>query len=62
MFQYGSKQPVKAQKQNGSSDCGVFTIAMATAIAFSKNQIFDQKSMRAYLVNCLNAKHFTLVP
>lgn len=41
LFQYGPKQPIikliKTQKQNGSSDCGVFAIAMATAIAFGRN-------------------------
>ena len=41
LFQYGPKQPtiklIRTQKQEGSSDCGVFAVAMATAIAFGRN-------------------------
>ena len=69
LFQYGSMQPaiklIRTQKQEGSSDCGVFAVAMATAIPLGRNptkQIFQQKSMRSHFVNCLNQKHFTLFP
>ena len=69
LFRYGPKQPtiklIRTQKQEGSIDCGVFAVAMATAIAFDRNptkQVFQQKLMRAHFVNCLNKKRFTLFP
>ena len=69
LFQYGPKQPtiklIRTQKQEGSSDCGVFAVAIATAIVLGKNptkSAFQQKSMRSHFVNCLNQEHFTLFP
>ena len=69
LFQYGPKQPtiklIRTQKQEGSSDCGVFTVAIATAIVLGKNptkSAFQQKLLRSHFVNCLNQEHFTLFP
>ena len=56
---------VRSQQQKGSKDCGVFAIAMATTIALGHNPsnvIFNQKLMRAHLVDCLKERKFTLFP
>jgi len=41
LFQYNSNKPVikvtQSQRQKGSTDCGVFALANATAIAFGVN-------------------------
>ena len=40
-------------KQGGASDCGLFAIATATALAFgSYSTQFQQGSMRQHLVKC----------
>ena len=44
---------IKTTKQKGADDCGVFSIAYATAIALGRSPaklIFRQSSMRAHLV------------
>ena len=56
---------VRSQQQKGSKDCGVFAIAMATTIALGHNPsnvVFNQKLMRAHLVDCLKERKFTLFP
>ena len=56
---------MKSQKQSGYTDCGVFSIANATTIAFGLNPAkltLWQDSMRAHLVNCLQKKQFSLFP
>ena len=59
LFQCGPKKvTVKvahSQKQKGGSDCGVYAIAFATAIAYEMNagrQKLKQEAMRPHLVNC----------
>ena len=50
---------VKMQKQKGTSDCGVFTIKIATSLAFGINptaSVFEQDCMRGHLSKCLEAK------
>jgi len=45
------------QKQVGGADCGLFTIAFATAIAFGKPPSklkLVQQELRSHLVNCFN--------
>ena len=45
------------------SDCGVFSIANATTIAFGLSpakQTLQQDHMRAHLVSCLQKKEFSL--
>ena len=52
-------------KQEGCKDCGVFAIAIATAIASGLNpsrQNFKQEAMRGYLVNCFNKEILTPFP
>lgn len=54
---------IKTQRQKGNKDCGLFAIAMTTAIAFGKNPskvTFCQESVRAHLVSCLNKQNFSL--
>ena len=56
---------MNSQKQMGVKDCGLFSIAFATAIAFGQNptkQMFQQQSMRAHLVNCFENKKMTPFP
>ena len=46
-------------------DCGVFSIAFATAIAFNAvpvKQRFRQGAMRAHLVSCFQHSKMTLFP
>ena len=46
----------RCQKQKGGKDCGLFSIAFATALAFRSHPSklkFDQSMMRQHLVNCL---------
>jgi len=55
----------QCRKQTGSKDCGVFTIAIATAIASGLNptrQNFKQKAMRGHLVDCFNNEMLTPFP
>ena len=42
------------QKQVGAQDCGLFAVAIATAILFGKDTPaqFNQKIMRDYLLEC----------
>jgi len=58
---------MKSQKQSGCTDCGIFSIANATSIAFANatsiafginpaKLTLQQDSMRAHLVNCLQKK------
>ena len=54
---------IKTQRQKGNKDCGLFAIAMATAIAFGTNLskvTFCQESMRAHLVSCLNIQKYLI--
>ena len=56
---------IKTQRQKGNKDCGLFAVAMATAITFGKNPskvTFCQESLRAHLVTCLNKQEFSLFP
>ena len=70
LFEHNSEsQPtinlVRSQQQKGTKDCGVFAIAMATAIALGQNPsnvTFHQELMRAHLVDCLEKHKFTLFP
>ena len=53
------------QKQVGGTDCGLFAIAVITAIAHGKDpsQIqFKQEEIRNHLLNCLKDKYITLFP
>ena len=53
----------RSQKQKGVTDCGLFAIANATAIAHGKNPTqFKQDFMRAHLLDCFDQKHMSLFP
>ena len=69
LFQVGSVKlkitVSQSQKQKGGTDCGIFAIAFATALAFginlSKLQL-KQESMRAHLINCFNKHRISPFP
>ena len=51
--------------QSGTYDCGLFTIANATALANGispGSQLYDQTKMRRHLWNCLKARKLTPFP
>ena len=51
------------QKQNGSKDCGVFSIGFANAIVLGLNPgKILQPVMRAHLVNCFNKGEMMMFP
>ena len=56
---------IKTQKQEGSKDCGLFAIAVATAIAHGADPTslrFDQAAMRNHLVQCFKDGVMTMFP
>ena len=53
------------QRQVGSSDCGLFAIAFATAIAFGLDPggiLFDQQKLRQHLLDCFEKRGMTMFP
>ena len=53
------------QKQKGGKDCGLFSIAFATAMAFGlypSKLKFDQSMMRQHLVDCFNKERMIPFP
>ena len=55
----------KCQKQIGHSDCGLFSIAAANAIAVGINPVrvqFQQTCMRNHLLNCFEKGHLEAFP
>ena len=58
-------QFVDVHLQDGGSDCGLLSLAYATALCLNKSPgsyIFDQSSLRQHLVQCLESQHFTMFP
>ena len=54
-----------SQKQRGGTDCGLFAIAFATAIAFGLNPSklkLRQEAMRAHLVHRFDKKCLSTLP
>lgn len=51
-------------KQIGVDDCGVYAIAMSTALATSGQspQSFTQNGMRSHLVQCFTDHAFSIFP
>ena len=50
------------QMQSGGYDCGLFSIAFATALVFGEQPgryLFDQKKMRAHLIQCLERQQMS---
>ena len=53
------------QKQAGFADCGLFSIAFATALVFGKrpeNYYFNQNEMRFHLLRCFEKRKMELFP
>jgi len=53
------------QMQSGGYDCGLFSIAFATALVFGKQPehfLFDQQKMRAHLIECLERQELSMFP
>ena len=51
--------------QNGTSDCGLYAIAFATAVAFGHDPgscLFDQQKLRRHLYHCLNVGRLESFP
>ena len=68
LFQLISEHPTitmcRCQKQAGTTDCGVFSIAYAVALVHGKNPgklKFHQDKMRSHLVDCFQ-KQITYGP
>ena len=60
---------VKMQKQEGTHDCGLFAIAVATSEAFNSCnnpqgslRIFEQDCMRAHLIHCFEKGELSMFP
>ncbi len=56
---------IDVQLQSGESDCGIFAVAYATALAFGQSPQhihFDQKKMRKHLVECFENRKMTPFP
>ena len=56
---------VNCQRQMGSSDCGLFAVAFATALAQGlkpENFTFIQGDMRKHLYNCLSSGKLSMFP
>ena len=53
------------QMQSGGYDCGLFSIAFATALVFGEQPgcfLFDQKKMRAHLFHCFERQQMSMFP
>lgn len=53
------------QMQCGESDCGLFSIAFATALVFGEQPghiLFDQRIMRSHLIHCFEQKQISMFP
>ena len=59
LFPSFSVKVMQTQKKVGGNDCGLFAIAIATAIVFGADPtklLFDQAAMRSHLVQCFTDK------
>uniref|UniRef100_A0A1X7TR33 Uncharacterized protein n=1 Tax=Amphimedon queenslandica TaxID=400682 RepID=A0A1X7TR33_AMPQE len=54
--------PQSTQKQKGSTDCGVFSIAMATSLLHSQPISFTQSLARSHLISCFQNRQLTPFP
>ena len=54
---------VPIQKQKGTKDCGLFTIAIMTSLAYDENPsdvTYKQDSLRSHLIECFKNKSMFL--
>ena len=52
-------------KETGSTDCGLYAIAISTSLAFNQNPsilIFNQEDMRSHFIDCLNKQKMMPFP
>ncbi len=52
-------------KQGGTTDCGLYAIAIATSLAYGidpSQLIFDQQEMRCHFVDCLSSQSLKPFP
>ena len=54
--------PQSTQKQKGSTDCGVFSIAIATSLLHSQPILFTQSLARSHLISCFQNCQLTPFP
>ena len=50
------------QVQKGSTDCGVFAIAVATSLLYGINPSYKQDKMRDHLLCCLDSGSLSVFP
>ena len=53
------------QVQSGAADCGIFSIAFATALMFNRQPgefFFDQDKMRSHLIKCFEEQSMSIFP
>ena len=65
LFPSASVKVIKSQKQVGGTDCGLFAIATATALAYGTDPTsitFIQAAMQSHLVQCFTDRVITLFP
>ena len=56
---------VPTHKQEGTQDCGLYSIAICVSLAFhlKPEQLkFDQSAMRGHLINCIETEKFLPFP
>ncbi len=56
---------IDVQMQRGGCDCGLFTAAFMTAVAFGKDPArltFDQTQLRSHFVACLAKMEISMFP
>ena len=59
------KELVPIHRQTGGQDCGVYAIAILTALAFCHDPAkikFNQSAMRLHLIKCLEMGAFSPFP
>ena len=50
------------QVQKGSTDCGIFAIAVATSLLFGTDPSYKQDKMRDHLLHCLHSGSLSVFP
>ena len=56
---------MKFMMQSGAYDCGLFSIAFATALVLEEQPgafLFNQQKMRAHLIKCLEHQEMSMFP
>ena len=56
---------VDVQRQMGGSNCGLFSVAFATALGFGQQPgllVFDEARMRGHLMQCLEDRQMSMFP